>query len=515
MVARIRSRFVGGRKWVGAAFCVAALAACDGLLDVESPHLITGDDLADPSNAQAQVYSAIAMFECGYSAFGWVALGHEDVLESVAGVAGTVHVFRSTPFTGVCDASQSSGAWFDQLMGSRAMLSNAGGTGVYDRLQGAWSLGPEGERLSAIAAIYMAAALSHFGEFFCEVTFDGGDLLTPDEVLAMAEDWITNRALVHIANFGDFVLPNGISTSAQTMAIGLRARIRWARGDLVGAVADAEAVPPGFTAWVTREAGSTRRKKIFDSGTSGGFSRMIGVNSWWNPASRRPNAATGQLWPDPIPFTGYIFLGVMPDGRAVDDNGYPVRWAQEVRSPQPFSLPIPLGNGATPDVRVPHIFRSISGPSPPDVPNTYRSVADDIPLVDWEEMWLIRAEQAGGQTAIDLANELRTVAGVPLITYVDGATATAQQIRYMLLEERRRAFFTDAGRYWSTKIRNTDVLWFPRGEGRTASGVYDLQGGVRLALPDNEYLTNPFLVARGGLAVRGTGCDPAEAPVFP
>ncbi len=515
MVARSRRRFGCGGRWVGAASCVAVLAACDGLLDVESPHLITGDDLQDPANAQSQVYSAVALFECGYSAFGWVALGHEDVLESVAGVAGTVHVFRSTPFTGVCDTAQASGAWFDQIMGSRAMLSNAQGTGVYDRLQGEWSLGPDEERLSAISAIYMAAALSHFGEFYCEVTFDGGDMLEPDDVLAMAEDWITNRALVHIANFGDFALPNGISTSAQTMAIGLRARVRWARGDLVGAVVDAATIPQGFTAWVTRESGATRRNKIYDSGTSGSpFSGMLGVNSYWNPAVRRPNPATDLLWPNPIPFTGYIFLGLMPDGRAVDENGYPVRWAQEGRSCS-ASQPVPLGNGAVPDPRVPHVLKCVSGPAPREVPNLFTSVADDMPLVDWEEMWLIRAEHAGGQTAIDLVNEMRTLAGVPLVTYVDGATATAQQIRYLLLEERRRVLYSDAGRYWSTKIQNADVLWFPRAEGVTSSGVYTLQGGVRLALPDNEYLTNPFLLARGGLAARGTGCDPAEAPVFP
>jgi len=85
----------------------------------------------------------------------------------------------------------------------------------------------------------------------------------------------------------------------------------------------------------------------------------------------------------------------------------------------------------------------------------------------------------------------------------------------MILEERRRALFAEGGRYWSTKIRNTDVLWFPRAEGITSQQGYSLQGGVRLALPTEEYLTNPYLVARGGLAVRGTGCDPVEAPVFP
>jgi hypothetical protein len=489
------------------------LAACDGLLDVDFPHTITEEDLADVANAEQQVRSAIALFECGYSAFSWVALGHEGVLEPVAGIVGNVHVFTPTPFTGECDTNQQSGSWFDQVMGSRAMVSNARSTGVYDRLLNEWHFSTE-EPLSAMAALYMAAALDHFGEFYCEVAFDGGDLLAPDDVLAMAESWISDRALLHVANAGDFALPNGISTSAETMARALRARIRWARGDLEGAAADALSVPQGFTAWVTRESGRIRRNKVYDSATSAGFSQMVPANHWWNPAARSPNPATGLPWADPIPFTGYHFLGVMPNGRAVDDLGHPVVWASG-RAPSPSELPISLNNGAVADSRVPHFMKSISGPSKPEVPSRYASVQDDIPLVSWKEMWLIRAEHEGGQGAIDRVNELRSAAGLPLVTYIDGATATPIQIRSMLLEERRRAFYLEGGRYWSTKIQNVDVLWFPRGEGFTWSGAYALRGGVRLAMPDAEYTTNPHFVARGGLAARGTGCDPLEAPVFP
>jgi hypothetical protein len=490
--------------------CVLALAACDDLLVADFPDTITEHDLRDARNAELQLMSAIALFECGYSAFGWVALGHEDVLESRAGVA-NVHSFTATPYTGDCDTAQQDGSWFDQIMGSRAMISNPRGTGVYDRLRNEWDLPLTRERLSAISAIYMAAALDHFGEFYCEMTFDGGDLLSPDDVLAMAESWITDLALVHIANEGDFALPNGISTSAESMAHGLRARIRWARGDLAGAASDAESVPPGFTAWVTREVGTTRRNKIYDSGTSAAFSGMTRQNVWWNPSTRRPNPATGLSWPDTIPFTGYVFLGVLPDGRAIDDRGYPIVWASG-RTVQ--EAPIPLNNGAVPDPRVRHRFHSISGPAKPEIPTRYGSAADDIPLVDWEEMWLIRAENEGGQGAIDLVNEMRSSAGLPIVTYMDGGSATAEEIRFMVLEERRRWLFEDAGRYWSTKIRNTDVLWFPRAEGRSESG-FQLLGGVRLAMPDAEYTINPYFLARGALAARGTGCDPLEAPVFP
>jgi hypothetical protein len=357
----------------------------------------------------------------------------------------------------------------------------------------------------------MAATLDHFGEFYCEMAFDGGDMLSPDDVLAMAESWISDRALLHITNGGDFPVANGISSSAETMARGLRARIRWARGDLDGAAQDAELVPLGFTAWVTREAGDTRRNRIYVSATSVALSYLTYPNTLWNPALRSPNPATGLPWPDPIPFTGYVFLGVLPDGRAVDDAGNAVFWAS---GRDAAGEPIPLDDGAVADTRVPHQFVWLSGPSGIfDVPSRYRSVQDDIPLVDWEEMWLIRAEHEGGRGAIDRVNELRTDAGLPLVTYIDGITATPEQIRMMLLEERRRAFFGEGGRYWSTKIQNPDVLWFPRGEGQT--GPFPLQGGVRLAMPDAEYTTNAHFIALGGLAARGTGCAPLEAPVFP
>ena len=59
---------------------------------------------------------------------------------------------------------------------------------------------------------------------------------------------------------------------------------------------------------------------------------------------------------------------------------------------------------------------------------------DDLPLLNWKEMWLIRAELEGGQTAIDLVNELRVADGLPPVTYITGATATPNQIKYMIFE---------------------------------------------------------------------------------
>ena len=128
-------------------------------------------------------------------------------------------------------------------------------------------------------------------------------------------------------------------------------------------------------------------------------------------------------------------------------------------------------------------------------------------MVNWKDMWLIRAELEGGQRAIDLVNEVRAADALPSVTYAD--PANAKQIRYMVIEERRRALFLE-GRFFSTKLENLDLLWFPRAEGRNPNrngSVYS--GGVRLLMPGDEYTLNPNL----GLAKRGTGCAQHERPV--
>ena len=61
---------------------------------------------------------------------------------------------------------------------------------------------------------------------------------------------------------------------------------------------------------------------------------------------------------------------------------------------------------------------------------------------------------------------------LPRVTYADPSDAA--EIRLMIIEERRRQLFLEA-RFWSTKIRNTDLLWFPRGEGNTPLGAFPHQ----------------------------------------
>ena len=103
-------------------------------------------------------------------------------------------------------------------------------------------------------------------------------------------------------------------------------------------------------------------------------------------------------------------------------------------------------------------------------------------------------------------NQLRAFDNLPLITYAD--PANQQQIRYMLIEERRRVLYIE-GRFYFTKLKNLDLLWFPRAEGVTATRRTTYQGAVRLLIPLVEFDLNPNL----SRADRATGCPQHERPV--
>lgn len=511
-----------------------SVSACDSLLEVDLPHLLTDAAIEDQGTAEVQVNSAIALFECGYTALGLTAMGHEGLMESEAGVFGGGHIYDASADTGSCDSSTQSRAWFDQVMGARALLSTdparlvpgamGAGRGVYDRMQDEWSNVAGGERLSAIASIYMAATLTHLGEFLCEIALDGSDLLTPNDVLGVAESWVTT-AIGHISSTGAFAMPFGIASDATLMATSIRARARWLKGDLAGANADASTVlaaDPAFNAWVTRENGATRRNKIYLTATAIAFSRQLGINNTWNGPIRQPNPATGLKWPTTIPFTGYLFLGVMPDGRALEVGNTPVVWADEGVSGQSArdasGNPVSLGNGAVEDKRTLHFETTVQGSGLVEVPARYTAEDEDVPYMTWEELRFIQADydrSVGNlQGAVDKVNTLRTAHDVPLISgaYLATLLASTTETRYMLLEERRREFYAEGGRFWSTKIQNTDLLWFPRGEGQTSNNFYNWAGGVRMHMPNSEYDQNPKFIARGGRDARGTGCGAAQAP---
>ncbi|MSR36427.1 MAG: hypothetical protein EXR95_07260 [Gemmatimonadetes bacterium] len=480
------------KRWAGAAaaFGVSlALGACSDLLDVTLPAQLTDDVLVDPVGAGVQINSVIANFESGMSDFNWQLAGHEDAIE----------IYLMSP-----SASSATTSYLGQLQSntgySSLMIARRFAKDLHAKLEKDWTVQqvPQRSQYLVITSIYEGAIYNWMASALCEGALDGGPLLTQKQMHDEAERVLT-RAITEIGA-SDFAMPYGTATSALAMAYGLRAQHRWTAGDKAGAKADAEKVPARFFAYITREATDARRNMPFYAGTASGFAELKKVNDWWRGPNQPANPVTGKTWPTVIPFTGYQELGILlADGRAVRDDGLPIRRAGLYRTA--------VEDQAVPDSRIKFRTGQVQGLGVSYINAKYASEGDDIPLVNWKEMVLIRAEIDGGQKAIDLVNELRVADVLPRVTYANPNEAT--QIKYMIIEERRRALFLE-GRFYYTKLQNLDLLWFPRKSGTLPGGI-NYQGGVKFAMPDNEYLLNTNIQ---DINKRGTGCDAGTRPTF-
>ena len=154
-----------------------------------------------------------------------------------------------------------------------------------------------------------------------------------------------------------------------------------------------------------------------------------------------------------------------------------------------------------------------------EVPDKYNAEDQDIPMISWRELRLIQADYQRSQNnlagAIATVNILRTAAGVQIITgggaWETTLLASTAQVRNMLIEERRREFYAEGGaRYWATKIQNTDLVWFPRGQGASPDQGYNYGGAVRQHMPNDEFDNNVNIV--NGRDDRATVCPVAEQP---
>ncbi len=471
-----------------------ALSGCDDLLKVELPAEMTDEVLGDPAGATLQMNTVVGNFEYAFNDYFWDLAGREDTQEVFARSPGT----NRAAFSYASIASSTAGTdWFNEMNTARLFAES-----LHEKLDKAWTVKQVADRAKylAITSMYAGAVYSYLGGTMCEMAVDAGPMVKPDEAYTKAEAALT-RAITEIqaVTGGDFVMPFGVSTSALNMAYGLRAQLRWQKGDMAGAKLDAEKIPKGFRAFITRESVPDRRNVAYDAGGGGGgaYAEVLGLNDWW----KGTNPVTGKAWPTPLPFTGYTYLGILPDGRAVREDGLPIRTQGTNRLPEEST--------AVADARVTTVLGVISGKGGVSRPTNVRfsGIGDDIPLVNWKEMWLIRAEAEGGQRAIDLVNEIRTNDKMPLVTYASAANAT--QIKYMIFEERRRALWLE-GRFFFTKMKNLDTMWFPRGVGITPEGGLALGGGVRFIMPDTEYQLNPNLT----LDSKATGCATNEKPLF-
>ncbi len=477
-----------GGALVAAILSGSVLSGCSDLLDVTLPSQLTDEVLDNPANAGILVNSFINAYETAWG-------NNEHYYAQGREAQGEIHTCGpcAPSFQGITSTS------FTEMARAARFARE-----LYAKLDKEWTvqLVPQRARYMALSSLYQGAVLSWAGSSLCEYSPNGGKLQKADVTIDQAVVML-NRALTEINAAGDFPVLNNIATSARTMANGLLANTLYMKGDLAGAAAAAALVPNGFFAYVTRESGD-RRNEYYTLGTNANLVDLYDPIDWWK--SPIPNPATNQVWPAVLPFTGVTYLGILPDGRAVNDAGTAIRTQA---GPPPYNNALGVTAGAVADTRVPHKIVEVAAKGGVGAVSTrFTSEGDDIPIVDWRELLMIRAEAAGGQAAIDFVNQLRTAAKLPLVTYAN--PANTKEIRYMIMEEKRRSLYGE-GRYYYTMLRNPDVNWFPRLQGFSRGKARNLNGGVRYLMNANEYTDNTNLT----LADRGTGCRLEEKPWAP
>ena len=248
---RRRSLVSNGGKALSAAFMVALLGGCDGILDVSLPGQTEIGELANPRGAQLLVVSAQGDFECAYNRYvRQSGLISGELLGSLRAITDIPYMERNVlPIhTGFGESNCASGAsLYTPLAIARFAADDA--TARVEEFSAAEL--PNREALLARAALFAGYSYAVLGEGFCEAAFDGGPALTPQQIFELAENRFT-KAIEAASVSGQSDLLNAARVG--------RARVRLPLGNAAGAAQDASQVPPGFTFYVTRSNAEGRRQ---------------------------------------------------------------------------------------------------------------------------------------------------------------------------------------------------------------------------------------------------------------
>lgn len=282
---------------VAAALC-ATLGGCDSLLDVELPGQVTDDQLDDPALAATMVTSALGEFECALN----------EIVPTNAILTGefvSSNFYLDSNRWGLRDA-----VFMKASPGACPTVRAATNYGYYVPLQRARFLAEDAARriagfadadvpnradLLARLKAYEGYSLVWLGESFCELAIDNGPLMTPADVLKLAEERF-GEALELAAQARDADIEN--------MARVGRARARLDLGDAAGAAADAEQVPAGYVRNATYSTIEIRRENTTFNRTEAAY---LSVGEAWRnltvngaPDPRVPVVDAGKMGQDGI-----------------------------------------------------------------------------------------------------------------------------------------------------------------------------------------------------------------------
>jgi hypothetical protein len=416
---------MSGRFAVGLLTLTAlTITACSDILSVDSPTQVAADLLDDPAHANLLVQGVIGDFDC--------ALGSYIVAQGLLGDElhdGTFTASRWPTPSRTLSGTEVYGTNSCTGLGVYTPLSIARWT-ADDALRklDAWTDAEVEDRTEKVGIVTAYSGYAHvlLGEGMCTVAFDVGPELQPADAFARAEERFT-RAITAATAAGD--------DETLHMALVGRARARLNMGDGAGAAADAALVPEGFEKVAVRSELDARSRN------------RIAQESPWSNATGDDGASISVK----EPYRNLTVAGV-PDPR----------------------VPVTDMEGTTVDALTEN-WRQ----------DKYTSPAQPVPIATYEEAQLIIAEVEGGQTAVNIINELRAEHGLPPFVSVNEAEIQAQ-----VREERRRELFLEGHRLGD--MRRLNLALFPAtGTAYNKGGTY---GDARcFPLPDVERRNNPNL----------------------
>lgn len=405
---------------------VLSISACgdffDNIISVEVPDRVVREVLDDPAHASLFGASVQGSFECALSSAIVANGAFTDELIVVHVLAGGYHAYDRR------DPSPAGG-----LTGAYAMDDCTGG-GFYTPLSTArWfadDLLAKLDRWTDAQVPKRQALLAR------TAAYAGYSLILLGEAMCSATlDIGPELAPAQLFEQAEARFDRAI-TAAQTagtsdvlnMARVGRARARINQGKGAGAVEDARAVPRDFVFLATRAAGhATRENAVF-----------VGVTR-----------------------TRGISVGVEEPFRDVTWQGVP-------------------------DPRVPVVASGVTVAGIPYFDQRkYNNEAASIPIARWEEAQLIIAEVQGGQTAIDIINDVHARARIPAFS---ANASDAAAIRAQVIEERRREFFLEGHRAGDRRRFKLPLIP-PVGTPFPFGGVYG--SSVCYPLPDVTRNNNP------------------------
>src|SRR5690606_4743863 len=247
------------RAMSGIVIFTLTLGACDALdkaLEVETPSRLPASELESPANAELLVASAQRDLECAYASYivasGLVAGELQDGSQTASRWDYDRRTLRPEQTSYASTSCQGAYGLYTPLNTARFTADNA-----TMRLEG-WTDDQVANRqeLIARAANYAGFALTFIGETFCSAAIDVGPELTSAQVFEEAEARFT-KAL-------DAAQAAGNAQLASLAYLG-RAKARLNGGDLPGAKADAQQVPPGFLYNATYDAANGRQfNRVYD-----------------------------------------------------------------------------------------------------------------------------------------------------------------------------------------------------------------------------------------------------------